>query len=197
MLLALVPVYGLWIVALVAMLACLALPVPASIVVMAAGGFAAVGDLQYTQLVLAASAGFIIGDQLLFNLARFGGQPLLERIKCHPKAPHATLNSAESLIHRHGVIAVFISRTLLSPLGASVGLLSGALGLDWTKFSTAAIPAGLCWALAYTSLGYTFVGRIGEIATLIGDTIGLVLAGTTVVLILMWLLRPARSDHLD
>lgn len=194
LLLSLIPLYGLWIVALVAMLACLAIPVPASVVVMAAGGFSAAGDLDFTQLVVAAAAGYLIGDQILFNVARFGGPPLLDYIRKHPRAPVSTLESAESLIKRRGIVAVFLSRTVLSPLGATVGLLSGALGLGWAKFSVAAVPAGLLWAFAYSSLGYAFAGRIAELASLIGGGIGVVLTGTTVVVLVAWLIRSARIN---
>ena len=191
--LALVPIHGLWIVALAALLACLAVPVPASMLVMAAGGFAAAGDLQFQQLVLAASTGFIMGDQILYALARRGGRPLVERLQCRPRIG-ALLDSAGSLIQRYGVLAVFVSRTVLSPLGASVGLLSGAFELSWIRFSLAAVPAGIVWASAYSALGYTFSSRIAEIATLIGDSVGLMLAGTEVVVVLLWLVKAIRSD---
>lgn len=40
-----VPTYGLWLFAASTFLSCLALPIPASILMLAAGGFVAAGDL--------------------------------------------------------------------------------------------------------------------------------------------------------
>ena len=63
-LLALVPQYGLWLLAATTFLSCLALPFPASILMLTAGGFAAAGDLILWQALLAAAGGGIAGDQL-------------------------------------------------------------------------------------------------------------------------------------
>ena len=50
--LALVPTYGLLLVALGTFLSCLALPVPSSLIMLSAGGFAAAGDLVLWQVAL-------------------------------------------------------------------------------------------------------------------------------------------------
>ena len=57
--LGLVPVYGLWLIALVTFASCLALPMPASVVMLAAGGFAASGDLVLWHVVAAAILGAV------------------------------------------------------------------------------------------------------------------------------------------
>jgi membrane protein DedA with SNARE-associated domain len=53
-LLAAVPTHGVWLVAAVTFLSCLALPMPASLVMLTAGGFAAAGDLDLWQVLGAA-----------------------------------------------------------------------------------------------------------------------------------------------
>lgn len=193
MLLALVPTYGLRLVALCVMLSCFALRLPSSMLVMAAGGFAAAGDLDYRQLVLATCAAFIVGDQLVYAFARRGGPPLIERLKRRPRVS-TVLDSAESLLDHFGIVAVFLSRTVLSPIGAWVSFLRGALGLSWMRYSAAAAVLGaLCWSLTYGALGYVFASRIDEIAALIGQSTGLVLAGTAITGLLWWLVRGSRS----
>ena len=78
--LGLVPVYGLWLIAVVTFASCLALPMPASIVMLAAGGFAASGDLVLWQVMATAVLGAIAGDQLGFSIGRVGGTTLVERL---------------------------------------------------------------------------------------------------------------------
>lgn len=62
-LLGLVPVHGGWLLAVATFLSCLALPIPASILMLAAGGFAAAGDLTLAGSAGAALAGAVAGDQ--------------------------------------------------------------------------------------------------------------------------------------
>ena len=193
-LLALVPTYGIWLVMAAVALSCLALPVPASILVMAGGGFAAAGDLVYWQLVLAAWAGFVVGDQVVYGLARRGGPALVARLERRPHAASA-LRSAGALLERFGAAAVFLSRTVLSPVGPYVSFLAGALRLGRLRYGAAAGLGALCWAVAYSALGHAFASRIAEIAPLIADSIGLVVAGSAAAGLLWWLAHGWRASR--
>ena len=79
-LLALVPQYGLWLLAGVTFLSCLALPIPASILMLTAGGFAAAGDFDLWQALGASCCGAILGDQLGYGLGRGIGPSVLARL---------------------------------------------------------------------------------------------------------------------
>ena len=83
-LLALVPQYGVWLLVACTFLSCLGLPIPASILMLTAGGFVAAGDLSLTGNVAAALGGAVAGDQagyfgglvaLALMLAFFATQP--------------------------------------------------------------------------------------------------------------------------
>lgn len=193
-LLALVPVYGNWLVMVSVALSCLALPIPSSMLVMAAGGFAAAGDLVYWHLLAAALAGFVAGDQIAYHLARAGGAALIARLGRRP-GPAAVLGGAQDLLDRRGLLAVFLSRTVLSPLGPYVGYLSGALGLDRSRFSAAAAAGAVTWCLAYSWLGYAFAERIAEIAALIANSVGLILALAATCGLAWWLRRGWRAQQ--
>ena len=62
-LLSLVPAWGPWLLAITTFLSCLALPVPASLMMITAGGFVASGDLVRWQIGAAALIGAVLGDQ--------------------------------------------------------------------------------------------------------------------------------------
>jgi len=193
-LLALVPTYGLWLIGVSVLLSCLALPLPSTILVMAAGGFAAAGDLVYWQLVLVAFTSFVLGDQAVYRIARRGGPGLMARLGRGARGASA-LASAERLVDRFGVVAVFLSRTAFSPVGPWVGFLAGALRLSWSRYSIASTLGAICWSLAYSMLGYVFADRIATIASLIGSSTGLVVAASVAVGSLMWLVRSWRSSR--
>lgn len=187
-LLELVPLYGLYLIGGVVALSCLAIPLPSSMLVMASGGFAAAGDLVLWQVIAVAFAGFVIGDQAAFYLARWRGRPLLERIRRRPRRA-AMLERAEELVARWGGTAVFVARTVLSPLAPWTSYVGGAAGLRWASFTLAALAGAAFWATAYATLGYQFADKISDIAALIVDWAGIILAAAVAVITGVWLWR--------
>lgn len=83
--LALVPDYGLIIVFGVIAIACMGIPLPSSMLALAAGAFAATGDLVLWQVIAAIFCAFAIADQLAFHLARRLGTNLLTKMRRYPK----------------------------------------------------------------------------------------------------------------
>ena len=172
-LLALVPEYGLWIVAGAVFAACFALPVPASLLVLTAGAFAGVGDLSPLAVLAAVFAAFGLGDLLAFSTARWLGRPLLTRLRRIEHVAPA-LERSEALLRRRGRVAIVISHTMLSPTGPYVTMLSGAGQLPYRDFAVAALPGAAIWTLGYAGLGYAFASRLDEIAAILGDYLALV-----------------------
>lgn len=186
-LLALVPTYGVWLILGALLLSCLAIPIPSSILVMAGGAFASAGDMTLWQVQLAAFCGFVAGDQAAYSIARAGGSRFIDRLRQKSQAA-AVLLRAEALLARHGAVAVFISRTLVSPLGPYTGYLSGALRLRWGHFTVASICGAACWCLTYSLLGYFFADRVNQLASMLGNAIGFIVM-TAFVVGLSWYLR--------
>lgn len=194
-LLALVPLYGLILIGSVVAVSCLAVPLPSSMLVMASGGFAAAGDLVLWQVIAVAFAGYALGDQLAFQLARWGGTPLIDRLKTRPGRAKL-VERAEALVARWGAAAVLASRTVVSPLGPWTSYVGGAAGLRWRAYTAAAIPGAAIWATAYALLGFHFAEQISEIATVIVDGAGVILAAAMAFGSGWWLWRSWRSYRL-
>ena len=72
LLLALLPTYGLFIIAGITIIAALGIPLPSSIVALTSGGLAATGDLVLLEVLLTTFFAFAVGDQLAFTMGRFG-----------------------------------------------------------------------------------------------------------------------------
>lgn len=193
-LLAMVPVYGLWLVAGSLVLSCLAVPVPSSILVLTAGGFAAAGDLAFGAVLLTAIVAFIIGDQLAYWLARRGGTVIVSRIRTHER-PEKVLRRAEDLMARRGGAAVLISRTILSPLAPYVALLSGSLGQSWQSFTVYAVLGALCWSTAYAGLGYLFANQISAVASTLSTVILFIMALAVMAVLVAHLMRSYRAHQ--
>lgn len=185
-LLELVPRYGAWLIGIVTFLSCLAVPVPASLFMMTAGGFVASGDLAAVQTVGAALMGAVLGDQMGYVIGRHGGGPFLDVLRRSPKRGKM-VDRAVAYLHRRGWLGVFLSRWLFSPLGPWINLAGGAAGLHWRAFTQAGIMGELVWVTVYVGLGWGFSGHLVELADLLGNASGFLAALAVTVGLGFWL----------
>ncbi|MEM9477811.1 MAG: DedA family protein [Pseudomonadota bacterium] len=191
--LALVPDYGVFLVFGVVLLACLAVPLPASVLVLTSGSFAAAGDISLLTVFFAATVAYVLGDQLAYGLARKLGPSLL----CFFERSERTapvVEKSKALLQRRGALAVLISHTILSPACPYVSYLSGAGGLNWRSFTFAAIPGALIWTAMYVGLGYTFASQLEQVASILSNFFGVVLAGAVAVASVILLMRRWQSQ---
>lgn len=194
--LGLLPVWGVWLLALATFLSCLAVPVPSSLLMLMAGGFAASGDLDTVTVLAGAYGGAVAGDHLGFALGRTGGGALLARLGRRP-ASAALIARAEALVTRGGFAAVFLSRWLFSPLGPMMNFVTAAAGMRWHRFALAEVLGEAVWVTIYVGLGYGFAGNLQAAIDLAGSALGFLAAGAVAVGLGLWLLalarRPARK----
>nr|WP_321981750.1 DedA family protein [uncultured Cohaesibacter sp.] len=173
--LALIPSYGLWVIFLTLLLCSMAIPVPGSMLMIAAGSFASTGDIDLYLAMGVAYAGYVVGDQTAYRVAYIAGPHLLGRFRKSKKAG-AMIGRAERLLEKRGVLAVFLSHTVISPVGPWVSYLCGAAQMKWLHFSVASLIGAACWVAAYGLLGYYFADRLAELAQLANDGIGFIAA---------------------
>ncbi|WP_128516638.1 DedA family protein [Tabrizicola thermarum] len=192
-LLGLVPQYGLWLLAATTFLSCLALPFPASVLMLTAGGFAAAGDLVLWQAFLAAAAGGIAGDQLGYWAGRGLGVTLLSRLRKDP-ARDMLVARADGLMQSKGLIAVFLTRWLLSPLGPYVNLIAGTMRFGWGRFTAAGVAGEAVWAGLYVGAGFVFGGNIAAAGNAIGSLLGMIGGAGAAVALGYWLFASATGQ---
>ncbi len=190
--LALVPEWGLWLVAATTFLSCLALPVPASLVMLAAGAFAAAGDLSLPLVVAAAFAGATAGDHAGFATGRLAGRPLLARLRRSPGRARL-IDEGSARLAAAAPLTVFLTRWLFSPLGPYVNLAAGASGLPLHRFTPADLAGEAVWAGLYCGIGYGFAGQITAVADLIGNASGVLAAGAVSILLGLRLRKVLRT----
>ncbi|MBZ0128188.1 MAG: VTT domain-containing protein [Rhodobacteraceae bacterium] len=182
MILAMVPTYGLPLLAAVVFLSCLALPVPSSLAMLTSGSFVGAGDLALVPTVLTALFAALAGDQTGYLIGRKAGAPAL-RWLARKRDRKVLIARARAWIARRGGIGVFLSRWLFSPLGPYVNLIGGATGLGWTRFTLWGAAGEAVWVAMYVGLGVVFAGNIAAGAELAADFSG-ILAGGAISLFL-------------
>jgi membrane-associated protein len=194
--LALVPDYGAWLMLVATFCSCLALPIPASLLMLTGGAFAATGDLALISVAGAALTGAVAGDQVGFFLGRTGGGALLQRIARDGPRSIAIAKASQKLAN-NGFGAVFLSRWLFSPLGPWVNLAAGAVGLRWLSFTVAGVIGEAIWVAVYIGPGYYFASNISDLADTMGAMLGFLAAGVLALGLGIWLIRSARAHHAD
>jgi membrane-associated protein len=179
---ALVPVHGAMVLFLATFLSCLAVPFPASLLMLAAGAFIASGDLSAGPVVGAALAGAVIGDQLGYGMGRVGGQRLWSWLRRRKRSGPLAVRAGEAL-HRRGMLTVYFTRWLVSALGPWVNFAAGATRLGWGGFSLASFLGETTWVGLYVSLGFIFAARLEEAGATAGSVIGALGAGVVALVL--------------
>jgi membrane protein DedA with SNARE-associated domain len=182
-----VPQYGVALLFVLTFLSCLALPVPASLVMLAAGAFVAAGDLPALPVLGAALAGAVLGDQVGFVAGRWGGTGLWARLEARPATARLLVRAREGL-HQRSASTVFLSRWLFSALGPWVNLAAGATGLRWRLFAVAGVLGEAIWVCLYVGLGFVFAAHIRAAGETMISVIGALGAGIVALLVgrMLW-----------
>lgn len=194
LILAMVPTYGLPLLALVVFLSCLALPVPSSLAMLTSGSFVGAGDLALVPTILTALAAAIVGDQTGYLIGRKAGAPALRRLALR-RDRKLLIVRARAWIARRGGIGVFLSRWLFSPLGPYVNLIGGATGIGWARFTLWGAAGEAVWVALYVGLGVVFAGNIAAGAELAADFSGILAGGVISLFLGLRLIALARRQR--
>lgn len=187
--------HGAWVLFVICLASCLALPVPASLAMISAGAIAAAGEMTLGTIALACLAGAIVGDQLAFLIGRAGRGPLIRWVDAKPARKEARLR-AEAWIDTHGGPGVLISRWPVSPLGPYVNFAAGAAAYRWPRFLGWSAGGECLWVGVNLGLGYVFADQITGVALMLQEATGIVLAVICVAAII-WALRHMKNRTRD
>lgn len=180
----LLPHWGPWILGLSAFLSCMMIPLPTSFLLVTAGALTGTGHLYLPELVLGATLGATAGDLSAFLLARRIG-PWLAQSGTNRAAVMAR---AGQFISKRGVLAVFLSRWMITPLGPATNYVAGAAGLPLHRFAAASAAGELIWAVLHLVLGHAFARdfRGHETAFAKAIVVGLILAAILWAARIVW-----------
>lgn len=126
--------------------------VPGEIAVLIAGVIANGGRLELWQVLVAASAGAIIGDFVGFEVGRRWGAALLEKLPQRLVKPEHVERGREAL-RKRGAVAVLFGRWIAA-LRALIPGLAGMSDVRLRTFVVANAIGGTIWACVVGSLGY-------------------------------------------
>ena len=167
--------------------------IPGSTIILALSALVPGGDLQLEWVLLAATAGALLGDGSAFWI---GHRAQREILNSWPMANYPrVIKQSEAFFHRWGALAVFFAR-FVPPIRAFVPITAGALDMSPLRFFAVNIPAVLLWAPAHVLPGVLAVSALHRYAGIPHHTgIGkhywmlIVIGGALVVALAVWIIR--------
>lgn len=179
--------HGVAVLVLVLFGATCALPLPASLLLIAAGALVAEGHLSYPVVVTAGIAAAVLGDHTAYLLGRHL-RGWAERIGTARQRLRA-----ETFVRRWGGWGVFLSRWLVAPLGPVVNYAAGASRLRLARFTPADVAGEIVWVAGYVGLGVTFSAHIDRAVRIVTDVSWSAAAVFALVVVLLYRRHTARA----
>jgi membrane protein DedA with SNARE-associated domain len=159
-------------------------PFPVCLMLLAAGSFVAQDEMNLWQVIIVASTASVLGDQIGYAVARWGGRLLVARIS-RRMGWEASILKAEAHAKRWGALGIFLSRWLVTPLGPWLNVTSGIAEYSWPRFILWDALGNLFGVVLFVTLGYFFSGQVQAMADSLGD-LPWVILGFVVAVILGW-----------
>ncbi len=159
------PIFGM-----ILFIGALGVPVPASLLLIAAGAFSQQGIMTWYDTALLGLLGAILGDAVSFGIgyhakdwveARFGKSP--------------TWKSARETFDSRAGMAIYLTRFLITALAIPTNLIAGGSGIQFRRFLTYDSLGELTWIVLYGGLGYWFGTQWEVVSDFISNFGGLLL----------------------
>ena len=182
-------------------IAAVGIPLPISLVFLAAGAFSALGDFNILLLAAISVTALVCGDSVGYLLGKKWGRKIfawLARQKRFTFISPQALEKSQAYFQKRGGLAIFLSRFLFSGLGGSLNLLAGAEFFPYSRFLLYDISGEALGAGIPLSLGFIF-GASWEAVGDILSTLSLVLLASLCAIYFSWRLskqlRQARREQ--
>ena len=111
------------------------------------------GVLDLRTAVAVALLGAVLGDLAGYGLGQWSGSWAARLARgCRGTRWH----QAQGLFHRHGALAIWSTRFLLTSLDKPANLIAGGTRYDLRRFVLYGIAGRAAWLALYGGLGYAF-----------------------------------------
>ncbi len=186
---------ALW---LIVFVAAAGAPISGSLLLAAAGAFAAVGDFNIFILFPLAVSAAVLGDNLTYFIGRRVGLPLLAWLERQKRfrwiSPQNVERGREYFRKRTGW-AIFLTRFLVVVLGGSINLLAGLEEYPYQKFLFWDVSGQILGAAISLGIGYLFTESWEDVVGLFGAFSALLLAILVTGIITLILVRRVRQQQ--
>jgi membrane protein DedA with SNARE-associated domain/rhodanese-related sulfurtransferase len=183
--------HGYWVLFVSVLCRQACLPVPANLLVLAAGALAGLGKLNLAGILVSAVAGLLLADTAWYGVGRTWGRRTLLLVCGAAADPCACVEKITGKFSRHGVRLLLISKFIIGVDAVAVPM-AGISRTGLLRFLTFDAMGAILWSSVYTALGYIFsdqLDHVGRYAAAMGKL--LMLAGGAWLGVLI-ILKPIR-----
>lgn len=184
--------YGYWVVLAFVAIESTGIPFPGETILIVAAIYAGTThQLLIWLVILAATVGAILGDNIGFWVGREGGYRLLRRYGKYIRLDEKKIKLGLYLFQRHGGKVVFFGR-FVAVLRAWAAFLAGTNRMHWSHFLVFNAAGGVLWATTYGLGAYV----LGDNVTRLTGPVGIVLliAAIAVFVAFAFFLRRNEKD---
>jgi membrane protein DedA with SNARE-associated domain len=173
------------------------IPFPGQTILIAAGIYAATGQLNLVAVLALGLLAAVVGDNIGYAIGRCGGRRLVVRFGRFVLLTEERVAAAERFFARRGNVVVPLAR-FVDGLRQATGIVAGLAQMSWLRFLTYNGAGGIVWVGVWVFAGYLAGDHIaliyGQFERYQEFVLGIV-AAIVVALVVRWLLkRRARSD---
>jgi membrane-associated protein len=156
--------YGSPALGLALLLGAVGLPLPTTLMVVAAGALARQGIVDWSTAFGLGLLGAALGDNASYAIGRWGRSWVQGRFR-----QSEIWRKAQVYFEQKGALAIFLTRCLVMPLAIPTNLIAGSSGYSFRQFFTYDIAGELTWLLLFGGLGYAFGTQWQLVSQAIGD----------------------------
>jgi membrane protein DedA with SNARE-associated domain/UDP-2,3-diacylglucosamine pyrophosphatase LpxH len=165
-------------------------PIPGTLLVLAAGALARQGVINWSLALAVGLLGVVLGDNISYVMGRFA-KAWLPRRGRGPAS--ATWQKAQARFKQSGALAIYSTRFLLTPLAIPTNLVAGGSGYNFSRFLTFDVAGEVTWLLLYGGLGYIFASQWQLISQFADDFSGWLLGAAMLGVAIYFLMRHKAS----
>jgi membrane-associated protein len=167
-LLAALTLYGLPVLFGATFINSIGVPIPDAFLLIAAGSYAHLGEMNLWGVIVLATIGAVLGDQVGYGIGLWGGRPLAHRLSKW-LGGEKRWHDAEGLAKKWGGPGIFLSRWLFTSLNAWVNVISGITTYSYPRFLFWDVSGEIVWVILYVLLGNIFSDRVQELIEALGN----------------------------
>lgn len=179
--------YGAPLLGVIVFMGGVGIPVPGTIMVVAAGAFIRLGYLPFISTALISYFCVVIGDNLSYLIGYYAREHILVRFSNTPQ-----WRSAEQTFQKWGPLSIFFSRFLITAIAIPINLIAGTTRFPFSKYFLIDAIGEIFWIFGYGGLGYLFGSQWEVVSEYLSNFGGLALG----ILLFAIGIRQARNWQL-
>ena len=162
-------------------------PVPGETMLVTAAIYAGTtGRLSIFWVIVASSAGAIVGDNIGYVIGRTGGYRLVKRYGRYIRLEEDRLRLGQYLFDKHGSKVVFFGR-FVSVLRIFAAFLAGVNQMHWRRFLIFNAAGGIVWSTIYGVAAFLLGKQLLQLSGPVDFTLAVV--GVAVIIVVIVFLR--------